>query len=91
MHIDLVETIHEQIMSFRKGRKSRFYLSLMLDNEDVEAPSSGLTFKITERPFPAMDSSDDTEFGTADDASISVATEITASGLHEWKVSICKF
>ena len=99
VHIDLAETILEQIMSFRKGRNPSFNLSLMLDNNAEEEPSSDIMSEITERLSQAksskrttrMDSPDDTEAAPVDAASISVATEIAESGLHEWKIASCRF
>ena len=99
VHIDLAESILEQIMAFRKGRNPSFNLSLMLDNNAEEEPSSDIMSEITERLSQAksskrttrMDSPDDTEAAPVDAASISVATEIAESGLHEWKIASCRF
>ena len=99
VHIDLAETILEQIMAFRKGRNPSFNLSLMLDNNSEEEPSSDIMSEITERLSQAksskrttrMDSPDDTEAAPVDTASISVDTEIAESGLHEWKIASCRF
>ena len=99
VHIDLAETILEQIMVFRKGRNPSFNLSLMLDNNAEEKPSSDIMSEITERLSQAksskrttrMDSPDDTEVAPVDAVSISVATEIAESGLHEWKIASCRF
>ena len=88
VHIDLAESILEQIMAFRKGRNPSFNLSLMLDNNAEEEPSSDMS-EITERLSQVksskrttrMDSPDDTEAAPVD----------TASGLHEWKIASCRF
>ena len=108
--IDLAETIHEQIMSFRRGKKPKQNLifphliykiistqhELMLDNEALEGPSRGLTFKIIERTSSSkgskkggkLDNSDDPDNSPAAASSHPVATEVAALTIRMSRLEI---
>lgn len=102
--IDLAETIYDQIMTFRKGKNLKLNLifphliykivsaqhDLMLDNESMESPSRGLTFKILERSSLEKGSKKGGKMEFTDDQDPSPAAASSSSAASEIAVLIAR-
>ena len=95
--IDLAETIYEQIMSFRKGKKPKLNLvfphliykvisaqhDLMLENESLETASRGQTFRVLDRSSLAKGSKKGGKLETTEDQDPSPAAASSSSAASD--------
>ena len=95
--IDLAETIYDQIMSFRKGKKPKLNLifphliykiisaqhDLMLENESLETASRGQTFRVLDRSSLAKGSKKGGKLETTVDQDPSPAATSSSSAASD--------